>query len=266
MRHQSLVAEDAPAGPVIEIEGVRKAFGSTVVLDGIDLVVQAREVVCLLGRSGSGKTTLLRCINHLERPDFGSIRVCGQHVGYEVIKNGVLREASPRAIARSRKGIGMVFQHFNLFPHMTIAENVAVGPLHVLGKTRDEAREIAADRLGQVGMAPKADLYPSAISGGQRQRVAIARALAMDPILMLFDEPTSALDPELTGEVLDTMSDLARDGMTMVVVTHEVGFARAVGTRVVFLDDGRICEQGPAAQVIDEPQEERTRAFLAAVK
>jgi len=266
MRRRRVESVPAPDAPVVEIMGVRKAFGSVVVLDGIDLTVHPREVVCLLGRSGSGKTTLLRCINHLERPDYGSIQVCGRRVGYELTKQGGLQEAGPKEIARSREGIGMVFQHFNLFPHMTLAENVAVGPRHVLGKRTDEAREIALDRLGQVGMAPRADLYPSAISGGQRQRVAIARALAMDPVLMLFDEPTSALDPELTGEVLDTMSNLAHNGMTMVVVTHEIGFARAVGTRVVFLDEGRICEQGPAIQVIDEPREERTRAFLTAVR
>lgn len=250
--------------PMVEARGVRKSFGQVEVLRSIDLSVGSGEVVCLLGRSGSGKSTLLRCINHLERIDAGKLLVDGDWVGYTHAR-GRLREESDKEVSRKRREIGMVFQHFGLFPHMTALENVAVALRRVKQLPAERAREIGRERLADVGLSDKLAARPAALSGGQRQRVAIARALAMEPKLMLFDEPTSALDPELVGEVLDVMRKLAESGMTMIVVTHEIGFARHVADRVVFMDDGVIVESGPPAEVISAPQHERTREFLAAV-
>ncbi|WP_298750812.1 amino acid ABC transporter ATP-binding protein [uncultured Serinicoccus sp.] len=237
--------------PVVRLRGIVKAFGSTTVLDGIDLDVARGEVVCLIGPSGAGKSTLLRCINGLERITGGSIEVGGQRLSYdEKHLNGI----------RSR--IGMVFQSFNLFPHMTVRENICVAQREVLGRSAAEARDRAHALLERVGLDHKAEAYPDNLSGGQQQRVAIARALAMDPALMLFDEPTSALDPELVGEVLTVMKDLASEGMTMVVVTHEMRFARDAADRVVLLADGGIAEQGPPEKVLLQPSSARGRAFL----
>ena len=245
-------------------EGVRKSFGHLEVLKGIDLHVGSREVVVLLGPSGSGKSTFLRCINHLENIDGGRLTVDGELVGYRQ-HGGKLYELREKEVARKRAEIGMVFQRFNLFPNMTALSNVAVAPIHVKGMKREAAEQRARELLERVGMPDKAGVYPSALSGGQQQRVAIARALAMDPKLMLFDEPTSALDPELVGEVLDVMKQLARDGMTMIVVTHEMGFAREVGDRVVFMDDGVVVEEGAPAEVFTNPRHERTKAFLSKI-
>jgi polar amino acid transport system ATP-binding protein len=242
-------------------EGVHKRFGSLEVLRGIDLEVDRGEVMCLLGPSGSGKSTLLRCINHLEKINAGRLSVDGELVGYRE-SGGKLYELRENEVARKRAEIGMVFQHFNLFAHMTAIDNVMLAPIHVAGVKRGEARSRAERLLDQVGLADKLDAYPVALSGGQQQRVAIARALAMEPKLMLFDEPTSALDPELVGEVLDAMRRLAHDGMTMIVVTHEVGFAREVGDTVVFLDEGTVVETGKPGEVLVNPRHERTRAFL----
>ncbi|MFE2753234.1 amino acid ABC transporter ATP-binding protein [Actinosynnema sp. NPDC059335] len=244
--------------------GVRKSFGAVEVLRGVDLTVDAGQVVCLLGPSGAGKSTFLRCVNHLETIDAGRIWVDGQAVGFAA-RGGRLHELREREVARQRRGIGMVFQRFNLFPHRTAVQNVAEGPVHVLRTPRATALAEARALLDRVGLADRADAYPHQLSGGQQQRVAIARALAMRPKLMLFDEPTSALDPELVGEVLDVMADLARDGMTMVVVTHEVGFARQVADSVVFMVDGAVVESGPPEQVLDNPRQHRTRQFLAKV-
>ncbi|WP_221585958.1 amino acid ABC transporter ATP-binding protein [Microbacterium sp. G2-8] len=252
------------AEPLVTISHVGKSFGHTEVLRDIDLEVRAGEVVGILGPSGSGKSTLLRCINHLEELDAGEIRVDGVLVGYREHK-GRLYELRPKEVAQRRRDLGMVFQRFNLFGHMTALENVCEAPIRVLGRPRGEVRAEALALLEQVGLAHRADVYPSQLSGGQQQRVAIARALAMKPKVMLFDEPTSALDPELVGEVLAVMRQLADNGMTMIVVTHEMGFAREVCDRVVFMADGVVVEQGPPAQVIDDPQHERTRAFLARV-
>jgi polar amino acid transport system ATP-binding protein len=250
--------------PMVSAEGVHKRFGRQEVLKGIDLEVQAGEVMCLLGPSGSGKSTFLRCINHLEKIDSGRLSVDGELVGYRAVgeKLHELREAD---VARKRSQIGMVFQHFNLFGNMTALENVACAPIRVKRVPRDRARERGRELLGRVGLQDKLDDYPSQLSGGQQQRVAIARALAMDPKLMLFDEPTSALDPELVGDVLEAMKGLAADGMTMVVVTHEIGFAREVGDTVVFMDDGVVVEAGRPAEVLSNPRHERTRAFLSKV-
>ncbi|MFG6195385.1 amino acid ABC transporter ATP-binding protein [Nonomuraea sp. JJY05] len=244
--------------------GVRKSFGKVEVLKGIDLTVHAGQVVCLLGPSGSGKSTFLRCVNHLERLDAGEIWVDGHLVGYRR-SGGKKYEMRPREVADQRRDIGMVFQRFNLFPHRTALENVMEAPTHVLGRPREAVRQEALDLLRRVGLEERAGHHPAQLSGGQQQRVAIARALAMKPKLMLFDEPTSALDPELVGEVLDVMKDLAGAGMTMVVVTHEIGFAREVADQVVFMDDGLVVEAGPAAELIARPRHERTRAFLAKV-
>jgi len=251
-------------GPMVRAEGVHKRFGQLEVLKGIDLEVQRGEVMCMLGPSGSGKSTFLRCINHLENINAGRLYVDGELVGYRESR-GKLYELSEREVIRKRAEIGMVFQHFNLFPHMTALENVTLAPVRVLNLPRDEARKRATKLLSQVGLADKIDVYPVALSGGQQQRVAIARALAMQPKLMLFDEPTSALDPELVGDVLDSMRQLARDGMTMIVVTHEMGFAREVADTAVFMDAGVVVESGKPADVLDNPQHERTRAFLGRV-
>jgi len=242
-------------------EGVHKRFGALEVLKGINLEVRRGEVMCLLGPSGSGKSTFLRCINHLEQINSGRLSVDGELVGYREA-GGKLHELRDSEVAGKRAEIGMVFQSFNLFPHMTALENVTLAPMRVKGTGRSEARKRGAALLERVGLSDKVDVYPVALSGGQQQRVAIARALAMEPKLMLFDEPTSALDPELVGEVLDAMRQLARDGMTMIVVTHETGFAREVADTVVFMDDGVVVEAGPPAEVLVNPRHERTRSFL----
>jgi polar amino acid transport system ATP-binding protein len=250
--------------PLLRIRGLRKSFGVTTVLDGVDLDVRRGEVTVLLGPSGSGKSTLLRCINHLEKPDAGFVRLGEQIVGYRHT-HGRLRELPAHEVTRQRARIGMVFQQFNLFPHLTVLDNVTEGPITVRGLPPAQARERGRELLAQVGIVDRDDEYPRRLSGGQQQRVAIARALAMDPELILFDEPTSALDPELVGDVLGAIRAVARTGMTMVVVTHEIGFAREVADHVVFLDGGQIVESGPPAAVLDNPRTERARAFLSAV-
>ncbi len=249
---------------MVRVIGVHKRFGRLEVLRGVSLDVARGEVVVLLGPSGSGKTTLLRCINHLETLDAGRIYVDGELVGYRE-KNGRLVEDRESEVARKRSAIGFVFQRFNLFPHLTALGNVTMAPVHVKKVPRRQAEEMGRALLAKVGLASKVDAYPAQLSGGQQQRVAIARALAMEPKLMLFDEPTSALDPELVGEVLDVMQALARDGMTMVVVTHEIGFAREVAHRAVFMDGGVIVEEAAPRQLIYSPQHERTKAFLSRI-
>src|SRR4051794_13958371 len=249
---------------MVRADAVHKSFGRLEVLKGITLEVARGEVMCILGPSGSGKSTLLRCINHLEKLDAGLLYVDGQLVGYE-LRGDRLHELRDREIAARRGEIGMVFQRFNLFPHMTALDNVTEAPIRVRRQSRRDAHARGHELLKQVGLADKAQAYPNELSGGQQQRVAIARALAMDPKLMLFDEPTSALDPELIGEVLDAMHVLAQEGMTMIVVTHEIGFAREVGDALVFMDDGVVVESGPPREVIANPQHERTRAFLSKV-
>jgi polar amino acid transport system ATP-binding protein len=249
---------------VVSAEGVRKSFGSVEVLKGIDLEVREREVLCLIGPSGSGKSTFLRCINHLERVDGGLLRVDGELVGYRE-KNGKLYELREKEVAERRRGIGMVFQRFNLFPHMTAEQNVMEAPVQVLGENPKQVRKRARQLLDRVGLGEKYAAYPRELSGGQQQRVAIARALAMRPRLMLFDECTSALDPELVGEVLDVMRNLAEEGMTMVVVNHEMGFAREVGDTLVFMDGGVVVEAGDPREVLARPQHPRTQAFLSKV-
>ncbi|NUT32316.1 MAG: amino acid ABC transporter ATP-binding protein [Hamadaea sp.] len=249
---------------MVQAEQVHKSFGRLEVLRGIDLRVPTGQVCVLLGPSGSGKSTLLRCVNHLEKINAGRIWVDGDLIGYRQ-RGDRLYELHDRQIAAQRRDIGMVFQRFNLFPHMTAVQNVMEAPQRVKGESRDAARERSLALLERVGLADKVDSYPAQLSGGQQQRVAIARALAMRPKLMLFDEPTSALDPELVGEVLDVMKNLAREGMTMIVVTHEIGFAREVGNQVVFMDGGVVVEAGTPREVIDNPRHERTRAFLAKV-
>ena len=250
--------------PMVQAEGVHKRFGALEVLRGIDLSVRRGEVACIIGPSGSGKSTFLRCVNHLEKIDAGRLSVDGALVGYEE-RGGRLHELHEREVARRRAEIGMVFQHFYLFPHMTVLDNVCSGPVIVKGVPRAEAEARAHQLLERVGLAAKAGAYPRQLSGGQQQRVAIARALAMEPKLMLFDEPTSALDPELVGEVLAVMRDLAQSGMTMLVVTHEIGFAREVGDLLCFMDGGVVVESGLPREVIASPREARTRAFLEAV-
>jgi polar amino acid transport system ATP-binding protein len=250
--------------PAVKLSGVRKSFGRLEVLRGINLEVWPGEVVCLIGPSGSGKSTLLRCINHLEKVDGGRVEVDGELVGYRR-KGDKIYELKDREICSKRERIGMVFQQFNLFPHMTVLGNVIEAPVQLRKMTRRQAEAVGRELLARVGLADKESAYPRQLSGGQQQRVAIARALAMRPGLMLFDEPTSALDPELVGEVLNVMGDLARDGMTMIVVTHEMGFARQAADRVVFMDQGRIVEQGPPDEVLERPRHERTRAFLSRV-
>ena len=252
------------ATTMVLAEKVHKSFGHVEVLKGIDLEVGNGEVVCLLGPSGSGKSTFLRCINHLERIDGGRLSVDGELIGYR--QNGdKLYEMHEREVAAQRRGIGMVFQRFNLFPHMTALENVMEAPVQVRKEAKASARVRSLELLERVGLGDKAGNYPAQLSGGQQQRVAIARALAMKPKLMLFDEPTSALDPELVGEVLDVMKDLAAEGMTMIVVTHEIGFAREVADTVVFMDGGVVVEAGKPSDVIGNPQHPRTQAFLSKV-
>jgi polar amino acid transport system ATP-binding protein len=250
---------------MVTAAGVHKSFGRQEVLKGIDLDVQRGEVMCILGPSGSGKSTFLRCINHLEKVDAGKLYVDGELVGYEQ-RGDKLYELQDNEVARKRAEIGMVFQRFNLFPHMTALENISEAPVCVKGLDRKAARERGRQLLARVGLEGRETAYPRQLSGGQQQRVAIARALAMDPKLMLFDEPTSALDPELVGEVLDVMRDLATEmRMTMIVVTHEIGFAREVGDALVFMDAGVVVEAGPPKDVIANPQHERTKAFLSKV-
>ncbi|MEU6501654.1 amino acid ABC transporter ATP-binding protein [Streptomyces californicus] len=249
---------------MVEIRSVHKKFGSLEVLRGIDLAVRPGEVTVVIGPSGSGKSTLLRTINHLEKVDRGWISVDGTLVGYR--KDGdKLYELREREVLRQRTKIGFVFQNFHLFPHLTVLENIIEAPVSALGRPRKAAVAAAEKLLERVGLLDKAAAYPAQLSGGQQQRVAIARALALEPRLLLFDEPTSALDPELVGEVLDVIKDLARGGTTMIVVTHEIGFAREVADTVVFMDEGRVVEQGPPADVLDHPVQERTRAFLSKV-
>lgn len=250
--------------PMVRIRGLRKSFGGKQVLCGIDLDVQPGSVMCIIGPSGSGKSTLLACINHLERIDAGRMWVGGHLVGYRE-HAGRLYELPERQVARMRQGIGMVFQHFNLFPHMTALQNVMEAPIRVKRQRPAQVRSQAMALLDQVGLAEKAAAYPSELSGGQQQRVAIARALAMQPSLMLFDEPTSALDPELVGDVLGVMRAMAGSGMTMMVVTHELAFAREVGDELVFMADGVVVERGPPRSVLADPQEPRTREFLSRV-
>ena len=250
--------------PLVEARAVTKTFGRNEVLKGINLSVQSGEVLCLLGPSGSGKSTFLRCINHLEKISGGELEVAGDLVGYRRVGD-TLHELREKEVAAKRADIGMVFQRFNLFPHMTALENVMEAPVRVRKVKRSEAREEGLRLLTRVGLADRADHHPSQLSGGQQQRVAIARALAMNPRLMLFDEPTSALDPELVGEVLDVMRGLAESGMTMIVVTHEIGFAREAADKVAFMDGGVIVEYGPPEQVLGNPRHERTRAFLSKV-
>ena len=249
---------------MVRAEQVCKSFGALQVLKGVTLSVERGQVLVLVGPSGSGKSTFLRCINHLETVSAGRLYVDGELIGYRE-KSGKLYEMSPRDAAKQRRDIGMVFQHFNLFPHRTALDNIVEAPVHVKRMSKSAAAERAPDRLAQVGLAGKADAYPAQLSGGQQQRVAIARALAMEPKLMLFDEPTSALDPELVGEVLAVMKKLAAAGMTMVVVTHEMGFAREVADQLVFMDGGVIVESGAPREVLSNPQHERTKAFLSKV-
>ena len=269
----SVVADSAaaPAGStdMVSVRAVHKVFGhghdAVHVLKGVDLDVARGEVTVILGPSGSGKSTLLRCINELEEITGGSVVVGGDLMGYRKDAKGTLHRLHPKAVAKQRSRIGMVFQRFHLFPHMTALENIMEAPVQVRGMSKKAAKQRALELIERVGLSDRMEHYPAQLSGGQQQRVAIARALAMDPELMLFDEPTSALDPELVGEVLSVMQDLAKSGMTMIVVTHEIGFAREVADHVVFMDDGMIVESGPPAEVLDAPKEDRTRNFLSHV-
>ena len=249
---------------VVRAVDVEKRFGHLEVLKGVSLDVAKRETICVIGPSGSGKTTFIRCVNHLEKIDGGRIEVNGNLIGYRE-RNGRLVEDSERSIAKQRTQVGMVFQRFNLFPHKTALENVIEAPVHVLGVPRKQAVDEGTELLRRVGLLGKRDTYPGKLSGGQQQRVAIARALAMKPALMLFDEPTSALDPEVIGEVLSVMEELAHEGMTMIVVTHEMGFARVAADRVAMMDDGRIIEEGTPEQVFDAPEHARTKQFLSKI-
>jgi polar amino acid transport system ATP-binding protein len=259
-----MFANNSASPPCVEIRGVHKFFGDFQVLFDVDLTVAKGEVCVIIGPSGSGKSTLLRCVNHLEEIGAGRIRHNGELIGYRET-NGQLYCLNPSAIAAQRRNIGMVFQRFNLFPHKTALENVLEGPVHVKGKPRKSVEPFAYGLLERVGLGDRAHQYPSQLSGGQQQRVAIARAMAMEPDLLLFDEPTSALDPELVGEVLDAIKGLALAGMTMIVVTHEIGFAREVADTVVFMDQGRIVEKGAPGDVLGNPQNQRTQAFLSKV-
>ncbi|MFI7081934.1 amino acid ABC transporter ATP-binding protein [Micromonospora sp. NPDC049903] len=256
--------DDDPLRPMVQLVGVRKAFGATTVLEGVDLTVDRGTVTCVVGPSGSGKSTLLRCVNRLERADAGMVLVDGQPVGH-VLRRGRLVEASPRLLARHRTEVGMVFQALNLFPHLTVVQNLVEAPIAVQRLPRDAALARARELLDRVGLAHKERAYPRELSGGEQQRVAIARALALRPKVMLFDEPTSALDPELIGEVLSVVRDLASGGMTMLIVTHELRFAAEVADEIVFMDRGRIVEQGPPATMLDRPREERTARFFATI-
>ncbi len=249
---------------MVDIRGVHKSFGRLEVLRGVDLRAEAGSVTVILGPSGSGKSTLLRAVNHLEKLDRGYVAIDGELIGYRR-SGGKLYELKEREVLRQRTRLGFVFQNFNLFPHLTVLENLVEAPVSALGVPKTQARARALELLARVGLADKADSYPRRLSGGQQQRVAIARALALEPKVLLFDEPTSALDPELVGEVLDVIKDLATGGTTMIVVTHEIGFAREVADTVVFMDGGVVVEQGPPAEVLDHPQHERTRAFLSKV-
>jgi polar amino acid transport system ATP-binding protein len=249
---------------VVDAQDVNKWFGRLHVLKGVSMQVKRREVVVIIGASGSGKTTMIRCINHLEKIQKGRILVNGHLIGYRE-ENGALIEDKEKNIARQREEIGMVFQRFNLFPHMTSLENIIEAPIQVRGMDRDQAVSVGMALLDRVGLSAKAEVYPGQLSGGQQQRVAIARALAMKPALMLFDEPTSALDPEMIGEVLDVMKELAVEGMTMIVVSHEMGFAREVADRILMMDDGVIIEEGPPEHFFDNPEHERTKAFLSKI-
>jgi len=259
-----MTTANAPTTPMVRAEQVHKFYGHFEVLKGIDLEVAHREVMCIVGPSGSGKSTFLRCINHLERIHSGRLSVDGQLVGYRE-KGGKLYEMHDREVATQRLDIGMVFQRFNLFPHMTALQNIMEAPIRARGESKDVVRDRAQKLLERVGLGDRGASYPSQLSGGQQQRVAIARALCMQPKLMLFDEPTSALDPELVGEVLDVMRTLADEGMTMIVVTHEMGFAREVGDSLVFMDEGVVVEAGAPREVLANPQHDRTRAFLSKV-
>jgi polar amino acid transport system ATP-binding protein len=259
-----MTAPAAPSSAVVRATEVRKRFGRLEVLKGVSLQVHRGETVCLIGPSGSGKTTFIRCINHLERIDAGRIEINDQLIGYRE-RNGRIIEDSERSIARQRTQVGMVFQRFNLFPHKTALENVIEAPIHVLGVAEEQAAAEAEALLARVGLADKRNAYPGKLSGGQQQRVAIARALAMKPALMLFDEPTSALDPEVTGDVLAVMEELAHAGMTMIVVTHEMGFAKVAADRVAMMDEGRIIEEGPPEHFFLEPSEPRTKQFLSKI-
>jgi polar amino acid transport system ATP-binding protein len=250
--------------PLLRAVGVRKSYGHTEVLRGVDMEVHRGQVVCLLGPSGAGKSTFLRCLNHLETVDAGEVWVDGKPIGFQ-LRNGKLHELRERDVAKQRRDIGMVFQRFNLFGHRTALENVTEGPIRVLGTAPDVARKEGLELLDRVGLGQRGDAYPAQLSGGQQQRVAIARSLAMKPKLMLFDEPTSALDPELVGEVLAVMNSLAADGMTMVVVTHEIAFAAEAADEVVFMADGAVVETGPPERILKSPEHERTRQFLARV-
>lgn len=255
----------ATAQPLVRAAAVTKSFGVIRVLDRVDIDVARGEVVCLIGPSGSGKSTFLRCINHLETLDGGQLWVDGELVGYRR-KGNKLIELSDREASVRRADIGMVFQHFNLFPHMTVLQNIVEAPVRTRRANLAEATARGGDLLARMGLADKRDVYPAQLSGGQKQRVAIARALAMQPKLMLFDEPTSALDPELVGDVLRVMKGLAESGMTMIIVTHEIGFAREVADRVIFFENGRVAEQGSAREVLETPSNPRTKAFLSAVR
>jgi polar amino acid transport system ATP-binding protein len=250
---------------VMRAEDVHKRFGRLEVLKGVTLDVTKGETICIIGPSGSGKTTFIRCINHLEKIDSGRITVNGQLIGYRLRSDGTLVEDSEKSIAHQRTQIGMVFQRFNLFPHKTALENIMEAPVHVLGRSKEQAAEEGVKLLTRVGLADKCDTYPGKLSGGQQQRVAIARSLAMRPALILFDEPTSALDPEVTGEVLAVMEELAHEGMTMIVVTHEMGFAREAADRVVMMDDGVIIEEGTPEHFFLAPEQERTKQFLSKI-
>ncbi|MFB6977095.1 amino acid ABC transporter ATP-binding protein [Streptomyces scopuliridis] len=254
----------ADSGLMVDVRGVHKNFGALEVLRGVDLQVRTGEVTVVLGPSGSGKSTLLRSINHLEKLNRGYISIDGELIGYRRV-GSKLHELKEREVLKQRLHIGFVFQNFNLFPHLTVVENIIEAPVSALRRSRKAAVEQAGWLLERVGLADKTDAYPRQLSGGQQQRVAIARALALEPKVLLFDEPTSALDPELVGEVLDVIKDLARTGTTMIVVTHEIGFAREVADTVVFMDDGVIVEQGPPADVLDRPRHARTKAFLSKV-
>jgi polar amino acid transport system ATP-binding protein len=246
----------------ISAKGVEKSFGTTAALRGVSISVMRSETVCLIGPSGSGKSTLLRCINHLERIDHGEVFVNGQRIGYREV-SGKLVEDRDANVARQRQQVGMVFQRFNVFPHLTVVENVMCGPRRVLGRSRADARQLAESLLERVGLRDRCSEYPAFLSGGQQQRVAIARALAMQPSVMLFDEPTSALDPETVGEVLDVIRELAASGMTTLIATHELGFAREVADRIVMMDRGSIVEESPPTRLFSEDAQPRTRAFLA---